>query len=263
MKTARMVSTMKTIATVLFSRKAAALLVGFVSLTAIAAVSAQQIVLGPSNVVGSSPWGDHSSSPTAWNSPGSGSDYRASTLFGQQTGSVSGGAGQWNGNTWFPSPNVGGSGASLDSGYVVIDLGAPYYLSSIELFNGTGSYEHVGNFTLSASNSLTNAADVTNYGQVLVSPFTLLGSTALTFAGGDPVSGQAFGVDDSVAYRYLQISVTAAGSLNGDTMDIRGASLSEVRVFGSTSAVPEPSTYALMAGAAILGFAVWRRRARA
>ncbi len=43
-------------------------------------------------------------------------------------------------------------------------------------------------------------------------------------------------------------------AITGDTMDIGGYTLSRV------TAVPEPSTYAALAGALGLGFALWRRR---
>jgi hypothetical protein len=229
------------------------LLCGF----AIAPATAQLITLTPSNVIGSSPWGDGTNSPWAWNAVGSGNQYQASTIFSQQTGSVSGLDTAWTGNTWFPSPNVGGTGASKNSGYVVIDLGAAYYLSSIELFNGTATYQHTGTFDLLASNSIINASDVSNYGQILSGP-TLLGSTSLPFADGEnPVTGHAYYPSSITAYRYLQINISAAGSSG----NIQGASLSEVR-FTGISAIPEPSTYAAMAGAAMLGFAVWRRRNR-
>lgn len=48
--------------------------------------------------------------------------------------------------------------------------------------------------------------------------------------------------------------VPATISISGSTMDIEGTTLTQV------SAVPEPSTYAALAGVAALGLAIWRRR---
>ena len=222
---------------------------------------AQQIVLSPSSVIGSSPSSDGGTNTTNWNA--NTYPYTAGTIFSQQSGSVSGSAGSWANNTWFPAASIGGTYATVDNRYVVIDLGGAYTLSSIQIFNGTATYQHTGTFALRASNSITAASNEGGFtrGQTLLSPVTLIGSTALNFTNNEnPVTGQSFSISDTTAYRYLQIDLlTAAGSLNGGVMDIRGSSLSEVRING-VSAIPEPSTYAAMAGAAMLGLAVWRRR---
>lgn len=222
---------------------------------------AAQLSLTSSNVIGSSPWGD-GGTVNNWNTPGV---YQAGVIFSQQTGNVSGGAAQWANNTFFAAPNVSGANSTIDNRYIVIDLGAAYVLSSFQLFNGAATYQHTGTFSILASNSITAASNENGFtrGQTLSTPTTLLGSTSLSFTNGaDPVTGQSFSISDNTAYRYVQIDLlTAAGSLNGSTMDIRGSSLSEVRIFGA-SAIPEPSTYAAIAGAAMLGLAVWQRRRR-
>jgi hypothetical protein len=66
-------------------------------------------------------------------------------------------------------------------------------------------------------------------------------------------------------YGYAQFSTGAAlGSLGPSTFTIIGGaferSLNTAITVANVSAIPEPSTYAAFAGAAVLGLAVWRRR---
>jgi hypothetical protein len=58
-----------------------------------------------------------------------------------------------------------------------------------------------------------------------------------------------------------QLGNTAYSSIGGGAWGTGGSSVLFFSVTASASAIPEPSTYAAIAGATMLGFVIWRRRA--
>ncbi|ACB75002.1 PEP-CTERM sorting domain-containing protein [Opitutus terrae] len=127
---------------------------------------------------------------------------------------------------------------------------------------------HAGDLVFAPGNMLTleigGLARGTSYDALDVSGHLTFGGTlALAFYGGfsagDLHAGDTFDFfnwgSQSGAFGTLDLPALAGG-LSWDT--------SQLYTSGnlSISAVPEPSTYGVLAGCACLGFAVWRRRAR-
>lgn len=224
------------------------LLSGLALLTALAPVAARAqsfINLSPADVIGGS--------PVFFDSDFNTGQYQAGNIFNQQTGAVD--MSSQAGNAWFPFEF---SGSGLVNRFVTIDLGTPTVLTNIEIFNSNQPDRGTLNFSLSGGNSiepgpLDNGHAV---GSVLSSPVSLLGSTALTYSVANPVTGQSFAISDPTAYRYLQLVL-----IDGQSQDtLSGVGLAEVRIIAA--AVPEPEEYAAITGAALVGFMIWRRRAR-
>lgn len=204
-----------------------------------------QISLAPSSVVGGgSTWDSTSFDGSA--------TFSSSNVLNQQSGSVAEttGTGTPDGSFWLGPENS-------DYAYFVIDLGAAYEISRIDLFNthNQGYFDRGTNgFTISVSNSVENAGE--DAGLALTDSVSLL-TASLPQGLVDPITGLTYTsanglVADATAYRYLQFTTN---SRHGS-----GTGLAEIRVY--TSAIPEPSTYAAMAGALALGVAAWRRRRR-
>lgn len=215
-------------------------------LTALTPTSTQAgvfLTLSSANVIGGSPVffdSDYNSS---------GSVYNAGNIFNQQTGAVD--MSSQVGNAWFPY-EFGGAG--VENRFVTIDLGAPTVLDSIQIFNSNQFDRGTQHFSLAGGNSIQSGGLDFGHtvGSVLSSPVSLLGSTSLTYSVSNPVTGQSFAISNPTAYRYLELKL-----IDGQAQsDFAGVGLAEVRI----SAVPEPSEYAALTGAALLGFVAWRRR---
>ncbi|MCU0793605.1 MAG: PEP-CTERM sorting domain-containing protein [Opitutaceae bacterium] len=207
--------------------------------------SAQQILLSPGNLIGggASYYGSFDSGV-----------YSADKVLNQQTGAITDIQGY---DMW-----LGEDGAS--SGYFVLDLGAAYKLDRIDLVNTHNEFYNdrgTDAFTILVSNSITDAGEVTEgvpLGMDLVSPVTLLTGTLTfwlyeetpvidVFSSSSFVSGAS-----GTAWRYLLFRFD---SINGGA----GGGLNEIRLY---TAIPEPSTFALLAGVACLGLAAMRRPRR-
>lgn len=213
-------------------------------LVAVGSQAQTLITLTPTSVIGGSPVFSFS----AYNDGASA--YGAGNLFNQQAGAVD--MTFQPGNAWFPSETAG-----TGNRFVTIDLGAAYVLSSIEIFNSNQPDRGTGHFTLSASNTVAAGPLELgqNTGQVLFSPSFLLAPTALTYSSTPGVvSGQSFALSSGAAYRYLQLTAIDVPTGGG----FSNVGLAEVRLYAA--AVPEPSTYAMIFGAAALGLAALRRR---
>ena len=85
---------------------------------------------------------------------------------------------------------------------------------------------------------------------------------AATSQAQTPLAATAYAqaTETALAYPTPYSSLPASGSYN--TFITAGADTFSGNL-GAGSAVPEPSTYAAIAGAAMLGFAGWHRRRRA
>jgi hypothetical protein len=131
--------------------------------------------------------------------------------------------------------------------YFVIDLGAAFSISQIELFNTHNwfSGDRATNaFTLSASNSVS--------GFDLVAPTQIL-SGNLPYSTSNPIAAATFtsgnGLSTGTDYRYLQFT---AVSYSGGA----GSGLNEIRIY----AIPEPPAFVAAAGMLALAGAALRRR---
>lgn len=226
-----------------FSSRLAGLCTCLLLAAPLAAQTHVQISLTPASVVGGSPVWDSAAFDGS-------ATFSANNVLNQQSGFVAETAGQGtpDGSFW-----LGGEAAG--NAYFVIDLGAAYQISRIDLFNthNQGYFDRgAREFTITASASATfyNA----DAGYVPDGAQTLLSGT-LSTVGVDPIPGETYTsanglAGDSTAYRYLQF---VAYNYHGD-----GPGLAEIRLY--TSAIPEPSTYAALAGLGALGLAVWRKR---
>jgi hypothetical protein len=210
---------------------AAALCLSLASLGA----SAQQLILSPSNVIGSSGF--------------AGVTYEPGNLLDQQTGTVTDNFGDY----WLSPTN-----ADASNTFITIDLGAAYPVDLLVLFNTHHSFNYnrgTGNFRVVASNSVVDLGG---------SNFALSGTTSVLVQGtlgavwGDNPPAVTFDVTDPTPYRFLSFQpLTVASAIAPPTPTSFG--MNEMRVV--VSAVPEASTSAMMlAGVAVVGWLVARRR---
>lgn len=127
-----------------------------------------------------------------------------------------------------------------------IDLGAQYNLTGI-----TWSVDNNDSYALAWSvdgSTFTNLFTVgIDDGNVQVSPG---GMDTMSSFSGDPEYVAAMNFAPTTA-RYLRVAAVTGDSSNA---------VGEVTAYGT--AIPEPSTYAAILGAATLGLALWRRHTR-
>ena len=198
-----------------------------------ASAHAAQLTLSPANVYASS--GDYSAT------------YAANNILDQQTGIIN--EAQQDGSYWL-SPDNGPA-----VGFISIDLGAAYQMTSFDLFNthnafvndrGTGRFEIIGSSDAGFATST-----------LLVS-----GTLAAQSSANDPLDAQTFSVSGSGAYRYIQFRALGVASANPICCGIQNNyGLNELRAFG-VAGVPEPATWGLMLGGFGVVGAAARRRTR-
>jgi hypothetical protein len=126
--------------------------------------------------------------------------------------------------------------------YFVLDLGAAYRIDQIVLFNtsnGSPQERGTGNFTVKASNSITNVGAL---GDDLSGTIVTLASGTLAPENNTPttVVPQSFlSADTATAYRYIRFDALSISALDG----ANGVGLNEIRLF---EAVPEPASLILL-----------------
>ena len=209
-----------------------------------------QIMLNATSVIGGS---------GQW--PGSNYDdpyaYNTLNVVNQQTGAISE---PGPGGYWLGRENTLTNTGFLNE-YFVLDLGAPYFIDQIDLFNThnqTANDRATKNFTILGSNSV-NLIDA-NVDYDLSGATTLLTGT-LTFqtSASDPIDPDVFtsgnGLATGTAYRYLKFVANDFYTPNGP-FNPQGSGLNEVRVFGT----PEPSRVLLVLAG--LGACLLRQRRR-
>ena len=171
----------------------------------ISSLGQTQIVLSSSNVIGGSgSWAPDHTAAQPWNGTAvlSGA-YNAFGVVNNQTGAA---VTEVLGSYWLAPEAV-------NNAYFVLDLGAPYLISQISLFNthnGISSDRSTAAFDISASNVRSTFDATTGYS--LVSAATVL-SSSLTLPS-DPISAVDFTSSNglnisSTAYQYLEF--TAVG----------------------------------------------------
>ncbi len=211
------------------------------ALPAAAQLIVTQVSLTSGSVIGGS--------PSIFSGSFNGSAYApASNVVDQQTGTVTESADfqhYWLGNS--------------STGYFVLDLGAAYTITEIDLFNThNGSYSNSGTnaFHISASNSVSFVS--ANAGYALDSPTSTLSGWLSYTGSGNPIqdsfTSSNSNLNDSTAYRYLSFSYdsTVASSTEGG--------LNEIRLYATT--IPEPASYAVLFAAGAIAFAAGKRRKR-
>ncbi len=200
------------------------------------AASAVQIVLAPSNVVGSSGFYQ-------------GFDFGPGEILDQQAGIVTEnfGTGYW------LNPDNGPVNA-----FITIDLGAAYALTSITLYNTANGFygdRGTGSFQIFGSNSITG---ITLDTPTLVASGTLAAGTP--YINGNAPSfpvAQAFSATGK--FRYISFNPTSVATANNPCCGSNVYGLNELKVSAS---VPEPQSWALMiAGFGLVGAAMRRRKA--
>lgn len=201
---------------------------------------AAQIVLAPSNVVGSSGAFDPR--------------FAAGNILDQQTGTIneSFAAGYW------LNPD------GRTPAFITIDLGAAQALGSFELFNSRNLGDRgTANFEIWASNSLQAVTGTGATGFTLGGDTKAITAGTLTMPGSNAnIPGALFNsADTSTLYRYIQFRPITATS--GSAYGGAAYGLNELRVFDAPiqSAVPEPSTWAFMiVGFGLVGGTLRKRR---
>jgi hypothetical protein len=209
---------------------------------AVLAAPMEQVPLTPASVIGGN--GSYSANP--WDSSAAGGQFNGSNIT--------------NGN--FTEPvGVGGSGfqewlgrESTNNQYLVIDLGASYALSQINLYNThNGQYNDSGtqNFQIDASNSVSFIDAAVDYD--LSGPITTILSGVLSDTSGQAsITPDQFSVNGG-SYRYLRFT-----ALDFRAGDVR-VGLNELEAFFNVA--PEPSSL-LMLTLGAFGLARQARRRR-
>ncbi len=120
-----------------------------------------------------------------------------------------------------------------------------------------------------SSSVLTISFDATT--KILTASYDLDGAggaapVAMDDFGHDLVNASTWGMSTSDTFSFYLVGNSMydseSGSGVGPTIALAGVTLDDLYGSGGVSAVPEPSTYAALCGALVLGFAVWRRRRR-
>jgi len=206
---------------------------------------AGQVVLNGANVIGGS---------GAYGGDWSSGQFNAREIVDQQTGAVTDSFGA----TYWLNPDNGPANA-----YIVIDLGAAYQITSLELFNthndgfndrGTGS------FSFEASNSVTNLGTA-GFDLSSGTGVTILASTLLPAHTPDPIPGQTFTVSDPGTYRYIKFEPHSVAVGGNSCCGANNYGLNELRVFSDPVATPEPASTELVCFVVIASIAI-RRRSR-
>lgn len=197
---------------------------------------AVQLVLAPANVIGASGF--------------YGANFQADNILDQQTVTPT----DVSGNYWLNPDNTGATQV-----YITVDLGAAYTVDMIDLFNtrnGTWSDRGTGNFTIVASNSVTDQGGG-NFKVSGVTTTLVTGSLAAVFGGNPPAT--TFDVTNTGAFRYLSFQPTSVASAIAPA-STTAYGLNEMRVF--VTAVPEPSkAWLLLLGGGLIGYRALRRSA--
>lgn len=182
---------------------------------AVSAAPGPQIVLTNRNIVGGSGSWEH----TTWNDPAGG--FNAFNIVDDQAGPVAEPAQD---NYWL-GPDTNGTQ------HIVIDLGKPFLIDRIELFN---THNHVfddrgtKDFQIRAAHAVTNAGvrglDLSGAADLILS-----NRLAFQLAADDPIEAEVFTADNGLApcaaYRYLRFE-----ALNGHGNGRVG--LNEIRIYG-------------------------------
>jgi hypothetical protein len=217
---------------------------------------AGQITLSPSNAIGGTPV--YNSLNVASPAPFNQGVEAAGDIFDNQTGPVSE---PTHTGFWLnPDANDGGS----NQPYILVNLGGPYQLSSIELFNthnSTSNNRGTSHFEILGGNAVATSG---GNGYVLSGPSTMLVNCSANCAlssvvGDDPIPGQSFTPTDVVNdYQYLEfigISVVAGAKTS------TSFGLNEMRVFGTAAPVPELPAPLMLGTGVLVPWIARRRRA--
>lgn len=182
---------------------------------------------------------------------GNGYNFVAGSIFSSPTGPVSD---VFSSGSYWINPDNGPFNA-----FITIDLGAAYSIGSFDLFNTHNSQygdRGTGTFTIIGGNAITGAPGAFQ----LTGPTTVLASGSLNAVPvADPITGQTFASLSGSIFRYLEFLPTSVASINAACCGTNVYGLNELRV----SAVPEPSTWAMMIlGFAGVGFMAYRRKSK-
>ncbi len=127
------------------------------------------------------------------------------------------------------------------------------------------------NFTIASSAGITSAitwklvfrgGNFTNNGELQVATGSVAGNGATTAVSGSGSYLFTTGATTSETYRaYLEVDFTSNTAANNTiSVSMANTGFGGGGISLNVSAIPEPSTYAAIAGAAMLGLAVWQRR---
>ena len=216
-----------------------------VGVSAPLAQASVQVTLTPANVVGGS-----GSYGGTWNS----GQFNATQILGNQSGTIT-------------EPSQSGYWLNPDNGpanpYITVNLGALYYLSSVELFNtSNANYQDrgTGDFSIVGGNHVIY---VPGQGLVMTGSTTTLTSGTLTAAtNAEAVSGipgQSFATLGNPV-QFLEFLPTSVASGGPPCCGANNYGLNELTVFGTAVPAPEPASLAIWGLVIAGGLAVARRR---
>ena len=158
--------------------------------------------------------------------------FPASNVLSQQTGTIT-------------EPSQSGYWLLPDNstGYFVIDLGASYNLTEIDLFNTHNSFSSdrfTSGFQIKASNSV--AFNNSTIGSTLTGTVATIASGTLTLTSIDPIPADVY----SLANSNLNVGANSYRYLEFDTLSwfATGGGLNEIRSF--VAAVPEPASLSIL-----------------
>ena len=210
----------------------------------LAAQTVSQITLNSGNVIG----GSQTLNGLAFNAGA----FTATNVVDEQTGTIGS-------EVFFQNYWLGLDGST--TGYFVLDLGAATQIAQLSLFNThngpDGDDRSTATFHVAAANSVTFVDAL--HGFDLVSGTTIL-SSSLPLPDNTPLveniftSGNGLNIG-GINYRYIRFTYDSIAGPPGRGPN--GGGLHEIRVF---TAVPEPSTYALIGGVAAGAVVLLRRR---
>ena len=234
-----------------FSTKATALLIAAIALIGAVTASAQTVFLA-NNISGSvagAPTNVAANGPSLYNVSGPTSNNITALTFGNGFTMTATGP---TGGAFDNSFTIGGtiSGSSITAS-TSLPISYDFTLSK-----GMDGIPGDATWVLKFSDSVNTSSQQIATGTLSAASATFTGSGNYTFTSGVS-SGATF---------LATFQVTYTGNLALEAPLITGAM--QNTGFGgegitlNASAIPEPSTYAAMAGALVLGFAVWHRRRR-
>jgi len=189
-------------------------------------------------------------------------------LFSPETG-LGSASGYHAGTSTYSSPAGNGSAHSFSSNTWAVGDYYQFKTSTTGFTGITVSWDQISSNTGPKDFSLLYSTDGINFSSAIPSYTVLANSTPNTWSTATPISNSSYSFDfsgitalDNQSAVYFRLRDLDMISANGSTVAAGGTDRVD-NFTVSAIAIPEPSTYALLAGVATLAVVVMRRKARA